>query len=315
MKLNDFFLKFADEQSCKEFFKNQRETKGITCRQCGSLRHYWIEKENRWRCKDCRQPLGLKTGTVMENSNLSYRVWLWALYLMSLTKKGFSALEMQRLIGHKRYEPIWLLMQKIRISMSNRDEKYVLDGFIEMDEGFFEGHRKKEDNGLIVKPVKELDRQVKAIVAVSKVPVSMDKQKPHRPDTKAGYLKMNVVSSLNKTEVTYEAQKMIKKSATVITDGKRCYRGLQDICQVHKEVIVKDKTEVSKTFPWVHIAISNAKKKLLGLHHHVKETYMQNYLSEFCYKFNRRYFGQNLFDRLLIAALDSAWYTSKPNNG
>ena len=315
MKLNDFFLKLADEQSCKEFFKNQREAKGITCRQCGSLCHYWIEKENRWRCKDCKQPLGLKTGTVMENSNLSYRVWLWALYLMSLTKKGFSALEMQRLIGHKRYEPIWLLMQKIRISMSNRDEKYVLDGFIEMDEGFFEGHRKKEDDGLIAKPVKELDRQVKAIVAVSKIPVSIDKQKQHRPDTKAGYLKMNVVSSLSKTEVTYEAQKMIKKSATVITDGKRCYRGLQDICEVHKEVIVKDKTEVSKTFPWVHIAISNAKKKLLGLHHHVRDTYMQNYLSEFCYKFNRRYFGQSLFDRLLVAALDSPWYTSKPNYG
>jgi hypothetical protein len=46
----------------------------------------------------------------MENYNLSYRVWLWALYLMSLPKKSFSALEMQRVIGHKRYEPIWLLM-------------------------------------------------------------------------------------------------------------------------------------------------------------------------------------------------------------
>ncbi len=59
-------------------------------------------------------------------------------------KKGFSALEMQRLIGHSRYEPIWLLMYKIRVSMGNRDNKYKLDGFTEMDEGFFEGHRKKE---------------------------------------------------------------------------------------------------------------------------------------------------------------------------
>lgn len=63
---------------------------------------------------------------------------------MSLTKKGFSALEIQRLIKHKRYEPIWLMMQKIRISIVQRDEKYQLDGYIEMDEGFFEGHRKKK---------------------------------------------------------------------------------------------------------------------------------------------------------------------------
>jgi hypothetical protein len=79
----------------------------------------------------------------MENSNLGYKKWLWCMYFMSLTKKGFSALEMQRLLGHTRYEPIWGMMQKIRITMGNRDEKYQLDGFIEMDEGFFEGHRKK----------------------------------------------------------------------------------------------------------------------------------------------------------------------------
>jgi len=215
---------------------------------------------------------------------------------------------MQRLVRHKRDEPIWLLTQKIRINMGHRDAKYTLDRFIEMDEGFFEGHRKRSEEDLISQPVKELDRQVKAIVAVSTTPVSIDEQKIYRPNTRAGYLKMNVVSSLNKTEVIYEAGNMIKKSATVITDGRRRYKGLQEICKVHKEIIVKNKTEVSKVFQWVHSAISNAKKKLSGLHHHIKDTYMQNYLSEFCYKFNRRYFGENLFDRLLVATLSRAWY-------
>ncbi len=129
---------------------------------------------------------------------------------MSLTKKGFSALEMQRLIGHKRYEPIWLLMQKIRMSMGSRDDRYSLDGYIEMDEGFFEGHRKKEtvEEGLN-KPVKELDRQVKAIVAISVNKVDVANQKVNRPATKAGFVKMSVVSSLSKDEVSCEAEKMI----------------------------------------------------------------------------------------------------------
>ena len=109
--------------------------------------------ESRWRYKECKHAMGLKKGTVMENSNLRYRIWLWGIFLMSLTKKGFSALEVQRLIKHKRYEPIWLMMQKIRISMGQRDEKYKLDGYIEMDEGFFEVHRKKEVDDLIVKPI------------------------------------------------------------------------------------------------------------------------------------------------------------------
>ena len=48
---------------------------------------------------------------------------------------------------------------------------------------------------------------------------------------------------------------------------------------------------------------STALKKILGLHHQVNDQYMQNYLNEFCYKFNRRFFGEKLFDRLLISSL------------
>jgi hypothetical protein len=132
---------------------------------------------------------------------------------------------------------------------------------------FFEGHRKKDNSDLENKPAKELDRQVKAIVAVSTKPVTAAEQKDCHPNTKCGFVKMNVVKSLCTNEVICEAIKMIQKSATVITDGRHCYKGLKDICASHKEIIVKDKTEVSKIFPWVHTAISNAKKKILGLHH------------------------------------------------
>ena len=227
---------------------------------------------------------------------------------VSLTKKGFSAPELQRLVGHKRYEPIWGLMQKIRITMGRRDEKYTLDGFIEMDEGFFEGHRKKDDEGLITKPSKELDRQVKAIVAVTTTPIATGEHKKGHPVTKPGYLKISVVQSLSKTDIGYEAKKMIAQTANVTTDGKTSYRTLNDICNNHTAIVVTDKKKVTKIFPWVHIAISNAKKKILGLHHSVKDIYMQNYLNEFCYKFNRRYFGIKLFDQLILAALEKPWY-------
>ncbi len=69
---------------------------------------------------------------------------------------------------------------------------------------------------------------------------------------------MSVVTGLNKIEVPREAEKMIKKSATVMTDGRRCYSGLQDICTTHKILILVDKKEVTKVFPWVHTAISNS---------------------------------------------------------
>lgn len=304
----EFFSNYSDEASCKAYFKNQRLIEHSVCKQCGSLHVYWQEKENRWRCKECKLAMGLKAGTVMENSNLSYKVWLWSIYFVTLTKKGFSALELQRLLQHKRYEPIWCLMQKLRVVMGRRDEKYKLDGFIEMDEGFFEGHRKKGEEGLITMPAKELDRQVKAVVAVSTTPIVTGERKNGHPITKPGYLKISVVQSLSKTDIGYETEKMVSKTSEVTTDGKTSYRTLNSICKSHTAVILRDKTEVTKMFPWVHIAISNAKKKILGLHHSVKDTYMQNYLNEFCYKFNRRYFGIKLFDRLIVAVLEKSWY-------
>ena len=56
---------------------------------------------------------------------------------MSATKKGFSAKEMQKQLGLKRYEPVWAMMHKLRKAMGKRDEQYTLEGMIEMDEGYF----------------------------------------------------------------------------------------------------------------------------------------------------------------------------------
>ena len=67
--------------------------------------------------------------------------------------------------------------------------------------------------------------------------------------------------------------------------------------------MISDKKNMEKILPWVHIAISNAKRFLLDMHHRIKHEYLQYYLHEFCYKFNRRYFGEKLFDRIVLAAI------------
>jgi hypothetical protein len=66
--------------------------------------------------------------------------------LMTNTKKSISALEMQRQLGHKRYEPIWAMMHKIRLTMGNRDERYKLDELVGLDDAFFKTHS-DEDKG------------------------------------------------------------------------------------------------------------------------------------------------------------------------
>ena len=59
------------------------------------------------------------------------------MFLLTATKKGFSSKEIQRQLGLKRYEPVWSMVHKIRKAMGNRDDRYTLEGMIEMDEGYF----------------------------------------------------------------------------------------------------------------------------------------------------------------------------------
>ena len=62
---------------------------------------------------------------------------------MTMTKKGVSAKEIQRLLGFKRYEPIWYMMHKLRAVMGKRVDLYILSESIEIDEGFFESTNKQ----------------------------------------------------------------------------------------------------------------------------------------------------------------------------
>lgn len=318
MNLSEFFQKYPDESSCVEAFKTKRLELGVTCKKCQHQAHYFRKSDLKFECKKCRSRVSLRSGTVMEQSNLPLRYWMICMELMTLSKKSFSALEMQRMIGHKRYEPIWYMMHKIRRVMSKRDEKYQLKGCLEFDEGFFERVDNKEDikdkqSNLTPKDRKNKrgrgsERQAKVLVMVESEP-SIKAPKKGKPDRKVGYLKMVVMENLQAETINQKVKKGVEKIATVLSDGYKGYNKLKDVITKHIVVIEPDKKKSAKIFPWVNRTISNAKKMLLGVHHNcINDKYVQNYLDEFCYKFNRRYFGNKLSDRLMVAALENNWY-------
>ncbi|MFT6810921.1 MAG: hypothetical protein ACJA01_004167, partial [Saprospiraceae bacterium] len=118
---------FPDERSSRTHLKAQREKEGVLCKKCGHTEHYWLQGKEQWQCKSCSFRTTLRSGTMMlQSSKLPFQFWYLVIALMTITKKGFSALEMQRQIGHKRYEPIWFMMHKIRAAMGQRDDLYQL---------------------------------------------------------------------------------------------------------------------------------------------------------------------------------------------
>ena len=308
MKLEEFFKEFQDEKSCKAKIRQMREKQGIVCRKCGHRHHYWQSGKQMWECKKCYYRTSLRSGTVMENSKLPYKYWLTAIAYISSTKKSISALELQRQLGHKRYEPIWAMLQKLRAVMGYRDSKYRLTESIELDEGYFEAPSGKDKGEDCYSGDK-----IRVLVAIESKYV--DEQVPnYRKPKKVGFIKMKVMEKGKQGQVIEEVEKMTDEDTVAATDDHKSFKKLPEILKEHISIRCFNRNDTSLVLPWVHTAISNAKRLLLGVDHSVSKEYLQNYLNEFCYKFNRRYFGDKLFDRLLIASISCTWndnvYTS-----
>jgi len=91
-----FIQQFPDETACREHYRDMRIKQGLTCKKCGGTSHFWLACKGQFECRVCHFRTALRSGTVMEHSNLSFRVWYLAILFMTATKKGISACEMQR---------------------------------------------------------------------------------------------------------------------------------------------------------------------------------------------------------------------------
>ncbi len=305
MKLLDFYKHYPNEKSCRIAFKEMREKEGIVCKKCGNLTHYWKEKREEWECKKCRHQTRLRAGTVMQSSKLPFHYWFIAMHMITSTKKSFSAKEVQRQIGHKRYEPIWAMLHKLRLVMGLRDAKYTLAGEVELDEGFFETVSITRDKSKALKRGRGSEKQTTVLVSAESKAVEDELlSAKYNTKKKVGFIKMKAIDSLKKKDMTKYVEELILQGSKVLTDGCNSYNDLYK--DYEHEFSVVPKKESSKALPWVHKVISNSKRLFLDIHHRIDADFIQSYLNEFCYKFNRRYF-ENIFERLLIASVSYRW--------
>lgn len=298
MKLLDFCKQFDGEEACEKHLRKVREEEGIVCPKCGGEKHYWNKATKSWRCAKCSHETTLTSGTVMHGSKLPLMYWFTAIHLMTATKKTISAAEMQRQLGHKRYQPIWEMMHKLRSVMGQRDDKYKLSGSIELDEGYFTIANPLEE-GEDLKSGIGSQRKSKVLVMVESEEVESPKK--GQKSRKCGHLKMQVISDLKSGTFKEKTSQSVEPDSTVVMDNLPGHSGVEEAVAVSKRQTVPGK-DAPKVLPWVHIAIANAKTLFQDMYHGIKGEFLQGYLDEFCYKFNRKYFGDQIFDRLMIVA-------------
>jgi hypothetical protein len=300
MNILEFAQKFPNEASCITYFKQQRDLQGVVCKRCGSKEHYWLKGKLCYECKLCHSRQSLRSGTVMQNSKLPFRYWFIAMHLLTCTRKSFSTTELCRQLGHKRYQPIWEMVNKIHDIMGKRDEQYHLKGVIELDDGFITIEVPDELKAEPRKRGRGSQNKAKVLVMAESSPVECPRK--GQKAKSVNHIKMQVIKNLESQTIAGVVKGQIDKKADLSTDDSTSYVRLAEYVNSH-QVYKSSKETTEKVLPWVHVAIANAKRLLLDVHHKLKNEYLQYYLNEFCYKFNRRYFEDKIFDRLIIAAV------------
>src|SRR5713226_3641471 len=90
---------FTEDQA-REYLEAVRWPSGPACIHCGSIRvtrlHGKTTRPGLLKCKDCRKPFTVMKGTIFEDSHIELRKWVIAFHLMCSSKKGISAVQLQR---------------------------------------------------------------------------------------------------------------------------------------------------------------------------------------------------------------------------
>ena len=198
-------------------------------------------------------------------------------------------------------------MHRIRTCMGKRDERYKLQGRVEMDDAFIKATKKNPTTPKNAK--KKLGRGTEKkpfVVLVESQQVSGKKQVKFKPDKAVSFIKMLAVDTLNNKTITSNLQQNIKSNTHIVSDKATYYQGVENYVEKHTtHNLSANPSALDDEFFWIHKVISNFKRNILGIHHSIGEKYLQNYLNEFCYRFNRRHFVEP-FETLLRMASQTA---------
>ena len=295
---------FTNEEACWEHLRRMRWPEGFLCPRCGHDKAWFIRTRKVMDCKKCRGQTSVTAGTIFHKTRTPLLKWYWLIYRMATDKVGTSVAGMQRLLEIKDYKTGWLMAHKVRKSMADRDARYTLAGLVEMDDSFFgpAGHTAGRGS----------ERKSTVLCAVSLYRDTQGKEKP-------GFAHMRVVEDASAKSIgdflerlgcgpqTEEGRELLD---AIRTDGWRSYsKAARDKELGHYRVVLREPSQAGRLLPWVHRVISNAKAVIRGTHRGVSGKHLQSYLAEVCYRFNRRFWEKELFDRLIRACISTATVT------
>ncbi len=293
---SQFDREFPTDDACLEQIKEQRFPGGMAvCEKCkGPRKHYRVAGRTAYACATCGNHIYPLAGTIFEKSTTSLRVWFQAMYLMGSTRCGISAKQIQRETG-VTYKTAWRMFRQIRSLLSEPDMQ--LEGStIEVDE-MYHGGKRKNGRG---RPMRG-DKQKTAVVGAVE---------------RKGRVIARVANDVTAASLQGFVKEYVLPKSTVFTDEFRSYNGLDSIegkdylhFRINHEAKVYVMGEIHTNT--IEGFWSLVKRGIGGVYHSVSQKYLQTYLDEYSFRYNRRASGNLIFPAMLEKVSEKV--SSKPS--
>ena len=264
----EFEKLFSTDEQCLKYLLELRLENGYACPSCSDT-EYWINERNQMVCKLCKRQTSIIAGTIFHGTKTPITVILRALWFIVSQKNGVSAISVQKILGIRRYETVWVWLHKFRKLMIIPDRS-KLTGIVEVDETLV-GGKKSGKRG------RGAEGKILVIIAIELV------------GQKIGRVRMETIERADRIQINQFIKNNIELGSTVITDGWKGYTDVKKMKYIHEiqdKKVILDKEEIT---PNVHKIASLLKRWLLGTHqNYVSQDYLNYYLDEFSFRYNRR---------------------------
>ena len=292
--LMEFMREFPDDATCLEWlWRNRYSEDGehAECPKCETVRAFkrygTSQQRQSWTCTACGHHLHPTAGTVYHKSSTSLHLWFYAMYLMSSTRCGISAKQIERELG-VTYKTAWRMAHLIRHELMEQSGE-PLSGTVELDETWVGGN------------------------------ISSRAHKPHSVDPYAnktpvagavqrgGRVVAVTVANVKKATLLANVEAHVLPATTVYTDELKSYTDLTKRGYQHSRVNHSERVYVSGD---VHTNTmegfwSLVKRGIDGVYHSVSAKHLQGYLNEYAWRYNERRSGRGMFLSLLLRSVGS----------
>jgi len=267
---------FQDPDSAREYLEAIRWANGVVCPHCGVIDKFYkltgdAHRPGLYKCADCREQFSVTVGTVFESSKIKLHIWLQACHMMSASKKGVSAKQLERMLG-VTYKTAWFMAHRIREAMNIAPKGLLgVESPVEVDETFW-GNKGKQQPG-----ARSYHHTMKVVSLVDR---SGEKRSFHVADVSPATLRPIL-------------QKHIDAGAAIMTDEAGVYTKLGKDFATHDTVNHSADEYVNCIRPWIHTntvesSFALLKRGLIGTFHAVSEQHLQRYATEFDFRWNHR---------------------------